>query len=485
MKKTLSILAGAALLSTGAFAQLANGSIAPDWTFTDINGNSHHLYDYLDQGKVVIIDVSATWCGPCWNYHNSGNLENFYNQYGPPGTNQAMVFYIEGDGATTLADVQGTGTNTQGDWTAGTPYPIINPSSSATTTFDNDYNIGYFPTIYKVCPNRIIEEVGQITTAQLATEMGQCPAPASQPIDAAILQYTGATATCGTTAFSVVIQNNGLTPLTSATVTATSGVNTLGTGTYTGSLATYGIATVSFSGNITSTQNVTFTVTTSGDASASNDVISQNIIYSTLAATSNNLTINITTDRYGAETTWKLFNSAGTVVSQGGPYTNMSSAGAYPQTPVNVNAPNDCYRFEIYDSYGDGMCCAYGNGFYSITTGTTTVTNNTNFTGTQDTKAFSVTATGLNEYSAVGSMNLYPNPFSGIANLSYTLNEGADVKMIVTNMLGEVVSSIDYGSRAAGEYTATFDGSSLPAGMYFFHLQAGDHSVMKKATITK
>lgn len=485
MKKTLSLLAGVTLLSTGAFAQLTAGSIAPDWTFTDINGNSHHLYDYLDQGKVVIIDVSATWCGPCWSYHNSGNLENFYNQYGPPGTNQAMVFFIEGDGSTTLQDVQGTGSNTQGDWTAGTPYPIINPSSSATTTFNNDYNIGYFPTIYKVCPNRIIEEVGQISTSQLASEMSQCPAPASQPIDAAILQYTGATATCGTTQFSVVIQNNGTSPLTSATVTATSGSNTLGTGTFSGNLNTYDIATVSFTGNITSSQVVTFTVTTSGDASAANNTITKNITYSTLQATSNNVTINITTDRYGAETTWKLFNSAGTTVSQGGPYTNMSSSGAYPQTPVNLNLANDCYRFEIYDSYGDGMCCSYGSGFYSITTGTTTVTNNNNFTGTQDTKAFSVLATGIEDFSSVSSMNLYPNPFSGVATVNYSLNESADVKLTVTNMLGEVVSSVDFGSKTAGEYTVSFDGSNLPAGMYFFNLQAGNHNVMKKATITK
>ena len=44
--------------STIATAQL-RGSIAPDFTTTDVNGNVHRLYDYLDDGYTVILDISA------------------------------------------------------------------------------------------------------------------------------------------------------------------------------------------------------------------------------------------------------------------------------------------------------------------------------------------------------------------------------------------------------------------------------------------
>ena len=47
MKKTLLtllVLAGISSANT-ANAQLPSGSIAPDWTLSDINGNSYNLYN--------------------------------------------------------------------------------------------------------------------------------------------------------------------------------------------------------------------------------------------------------------------------------------------------------------------------------------------------------------------------------------------------------------------------------------------------------
>ena len=50
MTRILTFLAGI-MISQCAFAQLPDGSIAPDFTATDINGTTHNLQSYLDEGK--------------------------------------------------------------------------------------------------------------------------------------------------------------------------------------------------------------------------------------------------------------------------------------------------------------------------------------------------------------------------------------------------------------------------------------------------
>ena len=135
---------------------LNDNAIAPDFTVNDINGVSHTLYDYLDDGKMVILDFSATWCPPCWSYHQSGVLKDMYNTYGPPGTDEIMVLFIEADPSTPVSALYGSG-NTQGDWVTGTPYPIIDDGNGS---LNNAYQISFFPTLYAVCSDKKIYEVG-------------------------------------------------------------------------------------------------------------------------------------------------------------------------------------------------------------------------------------------------------------------------------------------------------------------------------------
>jgi hypothetical protein len=145
MKKFLQnvSLAMGLLVAGSANAQLANGALMPaGLVLTDINGNTHDLDALLSQGKALFIDVSATWCGPCWGFHQTGILEELYATYGPEGTDEVRVFFIEGDGQTTIDQLNGIGSGTQGNWVAGTPYPIVDDAAAG-----DALSVGFFPTL--------------------------------------------------------------------------------------------------------------------------------------------------------------------------------------------------------------------------------------------------------------------------------------------------------------------------------------------------
>ncbi len=67
-------------------------------------------------------------------------------------------------------------------------------------------------------------------------------------------------------------------------------------------------------------------------------------------------------DNYGSEIDWELINENDEVVASGGPYADFNTQ----RKVKSVDLETGCYTFAIYDSYGDGMCCDYGTGWYRI-----------------------------------------------------------------------------------------------------------------------
>ncbi|MBV6653223.1 MAG: zinc metalloprotease, partial [Mameliella sp.] len=76
------------------------------------------------------------------------------------------------------------------------------------------------------------------------------------------------------------------------------------------------------------------------------------------------LALSITLDNYPEETTWSITNAQGATVASGGPYGNLPD-GSTVNESFSLNGGD--YTFTINDSYGDGICCSYGNGSYTLT----------------------------------------------------------------------------------------------------------------------
>lgn len=79
----------------------------------------------------------------------------------------------------------------------------------------------------------------------------------------------------------------------------------------------------------------------------------------------------------------------------------------------------------------------------------------------------------------------YPNPFNPSTKIMYSVVEPTQVKLTVTNILGQVVKTLVNDFKPAGSYEVTFDAEDLTSGLYIYTLEAGSNLISKKMTLLK
>ncbi len=79
----------------------------------------------------------------------------------------------------------------------------------------------------------------------------------------------------------------------------------------------------------------------------------------------------------------------------------------------------------------------------------------------------------------------YPNPFNPTTQVQYALPVAGQATLKIFNILGQEVKTLVNGYQAAGRYTAKFDASSLSSGVYFYRIQSGSYSSIKKMMLIK
>ncbi|WP_417195694.1 GEVED domain-containing protein [Bizionia sp.] len=181
------------------------------------------------------------------------------------------------------------------------------------------------------------------------------------------------------------------------------------------------------------------------------------------------VSLSITFDNYPEETSWAILDG-GTTVASGGTYGSQPDGSTLN---IDVNLPAGCYALVVRDVYGDGICCSYGNGSYTLKAGTTTLASGGSFTSSQTTN-FCVGGASRGLGTVTSSTDdlftLYPNPTKQALNIALNGLEAQSYQ--ISNMLGQIVMK--------GVFTETINVSELNDGMYIIQLNIGEKTKVKR-----
>lgn len=483
MLKNLQLLFLSAILtvmtSNFSFAQIADGSLVPNFTATDINGEEYELYDLLAQGYKVVIDVSATWCGPCWSYHLTGALENLHETYGPEGTQEVFVLFVEGDDSTTLEDLYGTGSSTTGNWVENTPYPILDDAGYIAELLE----ITYYPTIFTVCSNGLIYETERKTTEehyQYTQEM-ECQALQN---DAAVISQLSVNSYCETPFnSSISLVNLGTEEINSANITVEGCDNCPMTQSWTGTLGYLETENITFNNIESSNANLTLNYTV--DAMDDNDINNGfseefNIGY---VETTTELLIELYTDCWPEESSWEIVDDMGNITAQSPQYVEVDFLHA---ESVTLNA-NSCYTLTVRDSYGDGYNgtafppCEV-DGYFKCTSGANTlleIGGQEQFSAINENANTTLMASS-SEDIMLNSLTVFPNPASDQIVVSKTDLFENDATLEILSLTGKRIFSQNISSSTG---KIILDVSQYVKGTYLLKVQEENQILTKKVII--
>ncbi|MGE5353478.1 MAG: two-component regulator propeller domain-containing protein [Acidobacteriota bacterium] len=79
----------------------------------------------------------------------------------------------------------------------------------------------------------------------------------------------------------------------------------------------------------------------------------------------------------------------------------------------------------------------------------------------------------------------YPNPFNPVTKIDYEIPVSGFAELSVYDVLGNEVACLVKSFKPAGKYTLSFDGSSLPSGIYYYRLRTDSFSETRKLMILK
>lgn len=463
-------------------AQIADGSVAPNIIGVDLEGNSYDLYQILESGKGVIIEISATWCSPCYFMHKRHFLDLIRQTYGPEGTDELEVLFLEGDAATDQADLEGQGDYTVGDWTYCTSVPILDNMEVAA----NDYQISYWGTYFVIDPvTKTTKSFNFYNNSELQPYL----------VDKGIIDLPESGASIGffcdegpeyicseakTFTPKLQIHNLGTSVLDSANIDIFVDGILHSSQDWTGHIPTFKRESLVLQPiAVDDDSKVSVVIRKIGDNTLTNNVRPFTVQKSN-ASTLNKVTVQIKTDHVGSDTYWHIVNEAGTIVASGGnswvgtSHIGIGFGATGPQTPEGTYKNDQtytetvslesaaCYDFVITDYYGDGIY--YKTGGYTVTDHLGNVLfSGAGFDSIAVHPFLNTTISGTNETNDAIHLGLLSNPVYDELHLFMDI---AQADVAIFDLQGRKIYQNVWNQRP-------IDVSSFNSGMYVLKLSSG------------
>ncbi len=130
------------LLAGTSFTFQSKAQSAPDFSLTDVNGTTHHLYTELEAGKTVVLDFFGLTCGSCQT--DIGYLENIWLSH----EGAVSIWALESLGFTPEETEQFVSEY-------GGSYPRF--ALEGDNTLLDLYQVTFIPRYFVICPNGSIK----------------------------------------------------------------------------------------------------------------------------------------------------------------------------------------------------------------------------------------------------------------------------------------------------------------------------------------
>ena len=144
----------------------------------------------------------------------------------------------------------------------------------------------------------------------------------------------------------------------------------------------------------------------------------------------------------------------------------FGSGNGYWHTMMLVFQPNHQSRF------------AWGGDIYSPA--------NANHSTPMIRMILGTTASLSEEVALASTLNAYPNPANNSTTITYSLNKSGNVNIVITDIMGRTVKTMEQGSQVAGtSYNVNLNTSDLANGTYFYTLSVDGERQTKKFVVNR